>query len=293
MNRLSIEDRVRILTALSEGAGINAACRITGASKNTVLKLLADVGRACALYQDQAMRNLTCKRIECDEIWSFVGTKAKNVKPEHPESFGDCYTFTAIDPDTKLMPCWLVGVRSRQCAFDFMADLASRMAGRIQLSTDGFAGYPDAVEEAFHGRVDYGVVNKTYQAENVRAVEAKRRYSPAPLMKCTKEVVTGNPDPKHISTSIVERSNLSIRMGNRRLTRLTNAFSKKMENHMHAMSFYFMVYNFVRVHSSVKCSPAMAAGITTTLWDMKDIVMMADTQGGELESVPWQEATAT
>lgn len=290
MNRLSIDDRVRILTALSEGAGINAACRITGASKNTVLKLLADVGRACALYQDQAMRNLTCKRIECDEIWSFVGTKQKNVKPEHPESFGDCYTFTAIDPDTKLMPCWLVGTRTRVCAFDFMTDLASRMAGRIQLSTDAFNGYRDAVEEAFRGQVDYGMVNKTYKLDGARAVEAKRRYSPAPLLRCSKEVVNGNPDPKHISTSIVERSNLSLRMGNRRLTRLTNAFSKKMENHMHAMSFYFMVYNFVRVHSSVRCSPAMAAGVATTLWSMEDIVMMADTQGDEFEAVAWEQA---
>jgi IS1 family transposase len=276
MNRLSIEDRARILTALSEGMGINAACRMTGASKNTVLKLLADVGRACALYQDQAMRNLSCKRIECDEIWSFVGAKQKNVTEDHPEGYGDCYTFTAIDPDTKLMPCWLVGTRNRACTFDFIADLASRLSGRIQLSTDGFGAYIDAVEEAFRGNVDYGVLNKSY-AGDPAPNEARRRYSPPELVTTSKAIINGDPNKKHISTSIVERSNLSLRMGNRRLTRLTNAFSKKMENHMHAMSFYFMVYNFVKVHSAVRCSPAMAAGVTNTLWDMKDIVMMSET----------------
>lgn len=276
MNRLSVEDRTRILTVLSEGAGINAACRITGASKNTVLKLLAEVGRACALYQDNALRNLKCKRIECDEIWSFVGAKAKNVTEDHPEGFGDCYTFTAIDPDSKLMVCWLAGVRNRVCCVDFMTDLASRLAVRVQLTTDGWHHYPHAVEEAFGANVDYGVLNKSYAAEKDLR-EAKRRYSPSPLVTATKTAVTGSPELRHISTSIVERSNLSMRMNMRRFTRLTNAFSKKLENHMHAISFYFMVYNFVRVHSSVKCSPAMAAGVTSTLWDIKDIVMMVET----------------
>lgn len=278
MNRLSTQDRARILSVLSEGMGINAACRVTGKSKNTILALLADVGRACALYQDQAMRNLSCTRIECDEIWSFVGAKQKNVTQDHPEGYGDCYTFTAIDPDTKLIPCWLVGTRSRTCAFDFIADLASRLAGRVQLTTDGWRAYPDAVEAAFRGNVDYAVLNKSY-AGDVAPVEARRRYSPPEIVTTSKAVVNGNPDIKKVSTSIVERANLSMRMGNRRLTRLTNAFSKKMENHMHAMSFYFMVYNFVRIHASVKCSPAMAAGVTDTLWSMEDIVMMADTMG--------------
>ena len=276
MNRLTIKDRARILSVLSEGMGINAACRVTGASKNTVLKLLADVGRACALYQDQAMRNLKCKRIECDEIWSFVGAKQKNVKDDHPDFYGDCYTFTAIDPDTKLMPCWLVGQRSSACAFDFINDLASRLAGRVQLTTDGWKAYPDAIEAAFLGKVDYAVLNKSY-ASTIATNEARRRYSPPEIVSTSKAIVNGNPDLKNVSTSIVERSNLSIRMGNRRFTRLTNAFSKKMENHMHAMSFYFMVYNFVKIHSSVKCSPAMAAGVTNTLWSIEDIVMMADT----------------
>jgi transposase-like protein len=278
MNRLTTQDRARILTVLSEGMGINAACRVTGASKNTVLKLLADVGRACAQYQDQAMRNLTCKRIECDELWSFVGAKQKNVKDDHPEGYGDCYTFTAIDPDTKLMPCWLVGVRDVPGTYDFIEDLHSRIVPghRVQLTTDGMSIYPDAVELFFAGNVDYGVLNKSYSNDQPM-IEAKRRYSPAEVVGTAKVVVNGNPNKKHISTSIVERSNLSVRMCNRRFTRLTNAFSKKLENHMHAISFYFMVYNFVKVHSSVRCSPAMAAGVANTLWDIKDIVMMSET----------------
>lgn len=276
MNRLSIEDRARILSVLSEGMGINAACRVTGASKNTVLKLLADVGRACALYQDQAMRKLQCKRIECDEIWSFVGAKAKNVTPDHPEEFGDCYTYTAIDPDTKLMPCWLVGQRNQRCTNEFIADLAERLDGRIQLTTDGWHHYPDAVDAAFHGQIDYVMLNKSYAA-GPNPVEARRRYSPPEIVSTSKAIVNGTPDLKKASTSIVERSNLSLRMGNRRFTRLTNAFSKKMANHMHAISFFFMVYNYVKIHKSVRCSPAMAAGITDTLWSFEDIVMMADT----------------
>lgn len=162
MNKLSIEDRVQILKLLSKGMGINATAEVTGKSKNTVLKLLADVGEACALYQDKAMRNLQCTQIQVDEIWSFVGAKAKNVQNDHPEGYGDCYTFTAIDPVTKLMPCWLVGVRTRQCTFDFMSDLASRLAKRVQLTSDGFPSYPDAVESAFRGNVDFAILNKTY-----------------------------------------------------------------------------------------------------------------------------------
>ena len=280
MNRLSIEERARILSVLAEGSGVNAACRITGASKNTVLKLIADIGQACLTYQDQVMRNLRPQRIQVDEIWSFVGMKDKNVPVDADPALrlGDCYTYTCIDADTKLMPCWLVGVRNPQCTMDFMQDLGARIPKdhRFQLTTDGYGPYPEAVEAVFSDRVDYGVLNKSYVAEK-RVVEAKRRYSPASFASATKVVVNGNPEKKHISTSIVERSNLSIRMSNRRLTRLTNSFSKKMENHMHAMAFFFFVYNFVKVHSSVKCSPAMAAGITDTLWEMKDLVMMADT----------------
>ena len=276
MNKLSLKDRVQILNSLSEGVGINATARITGKSKNTILKLLADTGAACAAYQDQAMRGLTIKRVQVDEIWSFVGMKQKNAPIENPESYGDCYTFTAIDPETKLMPCWLVGTRTRACTFDFMGDLASRLSVRIQLTTDGMSAYPDAVEAAFHGNVDYGMLNKTY-ANEYGLKEAKRRYSPATMTSSEKLRVYGNPDKAHISTSHVERANLSMRMGMRRFTRLTNAFSKKLENHMHAISFYFMVYNFVKIHSSIKTTPAMEAGVTSYLWSMEDIVIMTET----------------
>jgi len=266
MNKLSTQDRVQILNSLSEGVGINATSRMTGKSKNTILKLLADTGMACAQFQDHAMRNLRCKLIQADEIWSFVGAKQKNVRDQDAThaDYGDCYTFTAIDADTKLMPCWLVGVRTRECCFDFMADLASRMAGRIQLTTDGFAGYPDAVDEAFRGQVDYGMLNKSYSAP-AKTYEASRRYSPSEFVTCSKSVVNGNPDMNQVSTSYVERANLSMRMGMRRFTRLTNAFTKKLKNHMHAVSFYFMVYNFVKIHSSIKTTPAMEAGVTTYL----------------------------
>lgn len=280
MNKLSLRDRVQIMTAISEGMGINATCRITGKSKNTVLKLIAEVGRACAIYQDQAMRNLTVKDLQADEIWSFVGTKQKNVQADNPahETFGDCYTYTVIDRDTKLVPCWLVGNRSLGCAVDFMKDLASRIAPdvRIQLTTDGLNVYPEAVEKAFAGNVNFGVLNKTYGNETP-SKEAKRRYSPSEFTGATKIVVSGKPDLAKISTSHVERANLSMRMNMRRFTRLTNAFSKKMENHMHAISFYFMVYNYVKIHSSIKVTPAMAAGVSNTLWSIEDIVMMSET----------------
>jgi IS1 family transposase len=275
MNKLSVQDRVQILNCLSEGMGVNATARVTGKSKNTVLKLLADVGEACALYQDRVFHNLKSTRIQCDEIWSFVGAKQKNVRARHPTDYGDCYTFTAIDPDSKLMPCWLVGHRSADTAIEFMHDLAGRFSDRIQLTTDGFSGYQEAVFRAF-GQVDYGVLNKTYGASEPGR-DAARRYSPAPFVSASKNQVRGEPDPKHISTSHVERANLSMRMGMRRFTRLTNAFSKKLENHMHAVSFYFMVYNFVKIHKTIKTTPAMEAGVCDFLWDMEDIVLMADT----------------
>ena len=276
MNKLSIKDRVQILNALSEGVGINATSRVTGKSKNTILKLLAETGAACAAYQDQAMRGLTIKQVQVDEIWSFVGTKQKNVKNDHAEGYGDCYTFTAIDPVTKLMPCWLVGTRNRQCTFEFIEDLAGRLANRVQLTTDGFKQYPDAVDAAFHGQVDYAVLNKSYGKEP-NTNQASRRYSPPEIVSTSKAIINGKPVLAQVGTSHVERANLSMRMGMRRFTRLTNAFSKKLENHMHAVSFYFMVYNFVKIHSSIKTTPAMEAGVTTYLWSMEDIVMMTET----------------
>ena len=278
MNRLTTQDRARILTALSEGMGVNAACRITGASKNTVLKLLADGGRACALYQDQTMTNLKVTRLEIDEIWSFIGMKAKNVPADADPALGlgDCYTFTAIDPVSKLMPCWLIGFRTAECADHFMADLKPRFLSRLQITTDAMAGYPAAIAKHFGKNVDYGVLNKSYKMP-FAIKEAKRRYSPNEVTNVTKAKVIGDPNMGLASTSLVERANLSMRMGMRRFTRLTDLFSKRIENHMHAVSFYFMVYNFVKVHGAIKTTPAIAAGVTKIQWTMQDILLMADT----------------
>jgi len=279
MNQLSIKDRVAILNCLSEGMGVNATARVTGKSKNTILKLLADVGEACAAYQDRVMQGLTCKRIECDEIWSFVGSKQMNVRkndPAHAE-YGDVYTYTCIDPDTKLMPCWLVGTRNAASTRSFMEDLAPRIISeRVQITTDGYPAYPEAIERTFGDHADYAYINKTFAGDG-NVVEAKRRYSPTDMVKCENHTVSGNPDKKHISTSKVERSNLTLRMGNRRFTRLTNAFSKKLENHVHAIAFFWQVYNFVKIHGSIKTTPAMEAGVTDFLWSMEDVVLMAET----------------
>ena len=280
MNKLTIEKKAQIITVLCEGVGINAACRITGASKNTVLKLLAEVGEACALYQDRVMSGLTCKRIECDEVWSFVGCKEKNVPEEVKGVFGigDVYTWTAVCADTKLVPCWHVGTRCAVSANIFIKDLASRLANRIQLTTDGHKAYLEAVEGAFGADVDYAMLIKIYGNDGVPK-EAARRYSPSEFTGSEKRVITGKPDAKLISTSYVERQNLTMRMHMRRFTRLTNAFSKKMENHMHAISLYFMFYNFCKIHKTLRVTPAMEAGISDYLWDFKDILMMVETNG--------------
>jgi IS1 family transposase len=277
MNSLNISDRTKILTLLVEGMSINATCRTTGAAKNTVLKLLADVGEACAAYQDRVMRNLQCKRVQCDEIWSFVAMKEKSVPVWMKGTFGvgDVYTWTSIDADTKLMPCWHVGTRDVESAQIFVADLAQRMAGRVQLTTDGHRAYLTAVDGAFGKDVDYAMLNKIYGTPTGAGQE--RRYSPAECCGAVKNVVCGNPDEKHISTSIVERANLTMRMGMRRFTRLTNGFSKKIENHMHAVSLHFMFYNFCRVHKSLRVTPAMEAKIDDHVWTMEEVVMMADT----------------
>lgn len=276
MNKLSVKDRIQILNCLSEGMGVNATARITGKSNNTVLKLLAEVGEACALYQDRVMNNLPCKEIQVDEIWSFVGAKQKNVTEDHPEGYGDCYTFTSIDPVSKLMPCWLVGTRTREATIEFISDLAPRFTNRIQLTSDGFRAYMEAVDKAFNGQVDFAMLNKSY-ATSGPTNQAHRRYSPPEFVTCSKEVVHGKPDLTKVSTSLVERSNLSIRMSNRRFTRLTNSFSRKFENHAHAMALFMMVYNFVKIHRAIKTTPAMEAGVADFLWSMEDIVLMTET----------------
>jgi len=271
MNKLSTQKRVQIAAALVEGNSINATSRMVGVSNNTVLKLLADLGDACAIYQDKAFRNLNCKRVECDEIWSFVHAKEGHLPLELQGVFGygDVYTWVAIDAETKLVPCWNVGRRDAESGMSFIKDLSERLTSRIQLSTDGYKVYLTAVEEAFGADIDYGMVVKIY---GVTEDETNRRYSPAKCIGCEKEVIAGNPDRELISTSYIERQNLTMRMSMRRFTRLTNGFSKKIENHMHAIALHYMYYNFCKIHKTLRCSPAMAAGVSNTLWSIEDIV---------------------
>lgn len=273
MNRLPIEKRVQIISLLVEGMSMRAVSRVADVSINTVTKLLEDVGAACCEYQDKAMRNLTITQVQVDEIWAFIGAKQKNVSADaDPElGLGDCYTYTSIDPVTKLMPCWMLGYRSKESADHFIADLSSRLTCRIQLTTDGMPGYPAAVAKHFGTNVDYAVLNKTY-AHQAATNESKRRYSPNEVIGTTVAVVEGSPDLRLASTSHVERANLTMRMGMRRFTRLTNGFSKKIENHMHAVSLHFMHYNFGRVHKSLRVTPAMQAGIADHAWTIEEIV---------------------
>ena len=279
MNVLTTKDRANILSMLVEGNSINATCRITGVSKNTVLKLLSHVGRACVAYCDRVMVNLNCKKIQCDEIWAFVGMKQKNVPEELKGTFGfgDVYTWTAIDADTKLMPCWNVGTRGAESAYYFIHDLASRLANRVQLTTDGHSAYVVAVEDAFGADVDFAQLIKIYGTQG-QTRQDQQRYNPAECTGTEKRVVTGNPNMRDVSTSYVERANLTMRMGMRRFTRLTNGFSKKIENHMHAVSLHFMHYNFCRIHASIRVTPAMEAKLDDHVWSMEEVVMMADTQ---------------
>lgn len=274
MNKLSTEKRAQILSCLVEGMGINATSRINKVSKNTVLKLLNDVGKACSEYQDKVFRNLKCKRLQCDEIWSFCYSKQKNVPKKYKNQFGygDVWTWTAIDSKTKLVPSWLVGDRDGYTAYKFMKDLASRLKGRIQLTTDGHSTYLEAVEGAFGIDIDYAMLIKIYGKDP----EGEKRYSPPKITDITIKTVKGNPDPEHISTSYVERQNLTMRMSMRRFTRLTNAHSKKIENHINAISLHFMYYNFCRIHQSLRVTPAMEAGVTDHLWDIEDIIKLID-----------------
>jgi IS1 family transposase len=275
MNRLDTSRRVQVISALVEGSSLRSTSRMTGVAINTVVKLAVDAGAACSDYQDRVMRNLNCQRLQVDEIWSFCYAKARNVTPEiiakNPNA-GDTWTFTAIDADTKLIPCWLIGPRDGVTARIFVNDLAARLANRVQLTSDGHSMYVQAVTGAFHGDVDFAQLVKLYGNDP----EAEKRYSPATCIGCEKYPMIGDPDPKHISTSYVERANLSMRMGMRRFTRLTNAFSKKIENHAAAVALYFMYYNFARVHQTLRCSPAMAAKVDNRLWEIKDIVAMIE-----------------
>jgi IS1 family transposase len=269
MNKLPLKTRAAILSMLVEGSSMRSISRITGVSINTVTKLLTDAGKAFAAYHDATVRNVKASNVQCDEIWSFCYAKDKNVATAKaaPEGAGDVWTWTAIDRDHKMILAFEVGDRSAHTAREFMFDLAARLANRVQLTTDGHGAYLKAVTDAFSGDVDYAMLVKLY-GEPTGAQGHECKYSPAECTGARKEPIFGKPDPAQISTSHVERANLSMRMGMRRFTRLTNVFSKKLENHLHMLSLYFVHYNFVRVHKTLRMTPAMAAGVSKELHDM-------------------------
>jgi IS1 family transposase len=274
MNKLSSAERARIISCLVEDNSIRSTVRMTGFAKNTVTKLLVDLGGACSVYQDEVMRNLPLTKIQCDEIWSFCYAEQKNVSPEHEGQFGygDVWTWTAIDADTKLVPCFMIGRRDGETATTFIEDLASRLANRVQLTTDGHKPYLKAVAGAFGHDIDYAMLIKIYGADP----NAERRYSPPVCIGAEARAIIGDPDPRYISTSYVERQNLTMEMGMRRFTRLANAFSKKVENLGHAVALHFMWYNFGRIHQTLKTTPAMAAGIADHRWTTEDIAALLD-----------------
>lgn len=273
MNTLKPEKQKQIIMALVEGNSIRATCRMTGAAKNTVIKLLREVGKTCAEYQDKALHNLPCKRIQCDEIWSFCYAKEKNVPKDKKGKFGygDVWTFTSICADTKLVPAWYVGSRNLMDATAFMKDLAGRLASRVQLTTDGHRMYIDAVEDAFGGNIDFSQLVKIYEATG----ENEKRYSPAKCTGIKKYDISGFPVPSEVSTSYVERQNLTMRMSMRRFTRLTNAFSKKVENLACAVALHFMYYNFCRIHQTLRVTPAMEAKVTGHVWGVEEIIKLS------------------
>ena len=270
---LSTEKKVAVISALVEGCSVRSTVRLTGVAKGTILRLLADVGKACAAYQDAVIRDLPARRIQIDEIWSFVGAKQKNVTAEMAAArvCGDVWTFTAIDAQSKLVLGWLVGQRDAGCATAFLGDIASRLSSRIQLTTDGHKMYLNAVADAFDEEIDYAMLVKVYG----EAPEPQKRYSPAVCTGCKKAKIVGLPDPEHISTSYVERQNLNMRMNMRRFTRLTNAFSRRVEAHSNAVALFHMHHNFVRIHQTLRVTPAMEAGISHRVWSIRDMVAMA------------------
>jgi len=271
MNRLNRKKQAQVIGALVEGNSINSVVRMTGVSKVTILKLLAELGPACADYQDRTFHNLKCKRVQCDEIWQFVYAKEKNVpkKKKGEFGFGDVWTWVGMDADTKLVPAFMVGNRDAQLAKIFIDDLKSRLANRVQLTTDGLRCYLDAVEGAFGADIDYAQLIKVYGAN-----QEEVRYSPAECIGCETKIVQGKPNPKHISTSYIERQNLTMRMGMRRFTRLTNGFSKKVENHAYAVALHYMHYNFCRIHKTLRITPAMEAELTDHVWSLEEIAAL-------------------
>jgi IS1 family transposase len=278
MNKLDREARSRILHLLCEGSSIRAVTRLTGASKNTVIKLMIEAGKACADYHDKNVRDVKARRIQCDEIWSFCYAKQKNVRTAKaaPDGAGNVWTWTALDADTKLMVSWWIGDRDSSTGLMFMRDLQSRLANRVQLTTDGHGAYLEAVDHTFGDDVDYAMLIKLYGNPEGERGTAERKYSPPPCIGTRTKPVAGVPDPAHVSTSFAERQNLNIRMHMRRFTRLTNAFSKKVENHAWAVALFSTYYNFVRIHKTLRVTPAMAAGVTTKLWEIGDIVAVLE-----------------
>jgi IS1 family transposase len=271
MNTLSIEEKVRVVACLVEGNSLRATVRMTGVHRTTIQKLLVELGAVCSAYQDKVFRNLKLTRLQCDEIWAFIGCKQKNVHTTDQlrKGWGDIWTWTALDAKTKLVPCWYIGTRDGGAAYHFIHDLAERLANRVQLTTDGHKAYLEAVESAFGSEIDYAMLQKVYG----NAPEGSEvRYSPAICMGAKKAIISGMPDYAHISTSFTERQNLTMRMSMRRFTRLTNGFSKKVENHEAAVALHFMYYNFGRVHQTLRVTPAMEAGITDHIWDISEIV---------------------
>src|SRR5437868_5479136 len=283
MNKLPLAKRVQILEMLCEGSSCRSISRVAKVSLNTVYKTLIDAGKACARFHDETVRGVASKRVQCDEEWSSCYARQKNVASARaaPAGAGDVWTWTALDSDTKLILTWQVGGRDAEYALALMDDLRGRLANRVQLTTDGHKAYLQAVEEAFGADIDYGMLVKLYGAET-HGQGRERKYSPSECVGVRKDTITGNPDPKHISTSHTERHNLTIRMSMRRFTRLTNASSKKVENHCHALALYFVFYNFVRSHKALgKLTPAMAAGVTDRTWEFSDIVALIDAVEGE------------
>jgi IS1 family transposase len=280
MNQLPTAKRAQIFSCLAEGNSMRATSRLCDVNMSAVVKLLRDLGQACSAYQDKTFRNLKCRRLQCDEIWSFVGCKEKNATPEKKaKGQGDCWIWTAIDSETKLIPCWFVGTRDGGAAWHFMHDLAGRLANRVQLTTDGHKAYLAAVEDNFGTEIDYAMLNKIYGKPEQGP---ETRYSPAQCMGARKAVINGKPNFAHVSTSHVERSNLTIRMSNRRFTRLTNAFSKKVECHEHMMAISMMFYNFCRIHSSLRVTPAMEAGVSDHIWEPSEVIALLDKKSDKL-----------
>ena len=268
MNQLSTAKRAQVIAALVEGNSINSTCRMFGVGKHTVLRLLEAAGCACAAYHYHHVRNVRVAHLQCDEIWAFVGAKKKNATPDkRDQGWGDVWTWTALDADTKLIVTYYIGNRDKRAAYEFMSDCAKRIVGRPQITTDALRHYANAIEVAFGSNVDYAMLHKLYGAPT----PDESRYSPATCIGCDMKVVNGDPDPEHVSTSHVERQNLSMRMGMRRFTRLTNGFSKKFENHAHQVALYFFHYNFCRVHKTLRVTPAMEAGLADHVWTIEEL----------------------